>query len=428
LAIIAGARTPFAKAFGVLADRPADELGRIAVEGVLHESGLAPADVDEVVFGNVAGPPEASNVSRVIALRGGIPWDRPAQTVNRNCASGMEALFTAWQTIGEGRAGVMVAGGTESMSNVPFLWDARMQKWLLKFFRAKGWKKGSLLAGLRPHFFRPVPALEVGLTDPICGLNMGQTAEVLAREFAISRAEQDAFALRSHQRATAAWQRCFFKGEVVTVPALKGKDNAVEKDVGPRENQSLAALEKLPPMFDRRGGSVTAGNSCQITDGAAAIVVMPAAQARSAGLEPLGYVRDYAIAGCDPGRMGLGPVFAMHKLFKKTGRSLRDFDLFEINEAFAVQVLACLKALASPEFTKQALGESQPLGELDPERLNVNGGAIALGHPVGASGMRLVITLLRALRERGQRRGLASLCVGGGQGAAVWLETELSNS
>jgi acetyl-CoA C-acetyltransferase/acetyl-CoA acyltransferase len=428
LAIITGARTPFAKAFGVLADRPADELGRIAVEGVLHESRLAPADVDEVVFGNVAGPPEASNVSRVIALRAGIPWDRPAQTVNRNCASGMEALFTAWQTIGEGRASVMVAGGTESMSNVPFLWDARMQKWLLKFFRAKGWKKGSLLSGLRPSFFRPVPALEVGLTDPICGLNMGQTAEVLAREFAISRAEQDAFALRSHQRATAAWQRCFFKGEVVPVPSLKGKDNAVDKDVGPRENQSLAALEKLPPMFDRRGGSVTAGNSCQITDGAAAIVVMPATQARSAGLKPLGYVRDYAIAGCDPGRMGLGPVFAMHKLFKKTGRSLRDFDLFEINEAFAVQVLACLKALASPEFTKQALGESQPLGELDPERLNVNGGAIALGHPVGASGMRLVITLLRALRERGERRGLASLCVGGGQGAAVWLETELSDS
>jgi acetyl-CoA C-acetyltransferase/acetyl-CoA acyltransferase len=322
----------------------------------------------------------------------------------------------------------MVAGGTESMSNVPFLWDVRMQKWLLKFFRAKGWKKGSLLAGLRPGFFRPIPALEVGLTDPTCGLNMGQTAEVLAREFAISRAEQDAFALRSHQRATAAWQRCFFKGEVVPVPSRKGKDAAVEKDVGPRENQSLAALEKLPPMFDRRGGSVTAGNSCQITDGAAAIVVMPAERARSAGLKPLGYVRDYTIAGCDPSRMGLGPVFAMHNLFKKTGLSLRNFDLFEINEAFAAQVLACLKALASAEFTKEALGEPQPLGELDPERLNVHGGAIALGHPVGASGMRLVITLLRALRERGQHRGLASLCVGGGQGAAVWVETELSDS
>jgi len=428
LAIIAGARTPFAKAFGVLGDRPADELGRIAVEGALRESGLSPADIDEVVFGNVAGPPEASNVSRVIALRAGIPWDRPAHTVNRNCASGMEALFTAWQTIGEGRANVMVAGGTESMSNVPFLWDTRMQKWLLKFFRAKGWQKGSLLSGLRPSFFRPIPALEVGLTDPTCGLNMGQTAEVLAREFAISRGDQDAFALRSHQRATAAWQRCFFKGEVVPVPALKGKDNAVEKDVGPRENQSLAALEKLPPMFDRRGGSVTAGNSCQITDGAAAIVVMPAGRARSAGLTPLGYVRDYTIAGCDPSRMGLGPVFAMHKLFKKTRLALRDFDLFEINEAFAAQVLSCLKALASPEFTKPALGESQALGELDPERLNVHGGAIALGHPVGASGMRLVITLLRALRERGQRRGLASLCVGGGQGAAVWVETELSGS
>ncbi|MGE5192845.1 MAG: thiolase family protein [Deltaproteobacteria bacterium] len=424
LAIVAGVRTPFAKAFGALADRPADELGRIAVEGVLKLSGLTPADVGEVVFGNVAGPPEASNVARVIALRAGIPWDRPAHTVNRNCASGMEALFSAWQIVAEGRADVVVAGGTESMSNVPFLWEPRMQKWLIEFFRARGRKKVSLLAGLRPGFFRPVPALEVGLCDPTCGLSMGQTAEVLAREFAISRAEQDAFALRSHQRATAAWQRCFFKGEVVPVPSRTGQGDALDQDTGPRPNQSLAALEKLPPLFDRCRGSVTAGNSCPITDGAAAAVVMPVARARPAGLEPLGYLRDYAIAGCDPGRMGLGPVFAIHKLLRKTGLSLGDFELFEINEAFAAQVLACLKALASREFAKHALGESEPVGEIDPERLNVNGGAIALGHPVGASGTRLVITLLRALRERGQRRGLASLCVGGGQGVAVWVETE----
>jgi acetyl-CoA C-acetyltransferase/acetyl-CoA acyltransferase len=212
------------------------------------------------------------------------------------------------------------------------------------------------------------------------------------------------------------------------MPARTGQSEGIEKDIGPRENQSLAALEKLPPLFDRRGGSVTAGNSCQVTDGAAAAVVMPAERARSMGLEPLGYIRDYAIAGCDPGRMGLGPVFAIQKLFKKTGLSLSNFDLFEINEAFAVQVLACQKALASPEFAKHSLGEPAPLGEIDPERLNVNGGAIALGHPVGTSGTRLVITLLRALRERGQRRGLASLCVGGGQGAAVWVDTDLRDS
>jgi acetyl-CoA C-acetyltransferase/acetyl-CoA acyltransferase len=200
----------------------------------------------------------------------------------------------------------------------------------------------------------------------------------------------------------------------------------VEQDVGPRPNQSLEALTKLRPLFDRQRGTVTAGNSCPLTDGAAAMVVMSAEQARSMNLKPLGYVRDYAIAGCDPSRMGLGPVFAIHKLLKKSGLSLDDFELIEINEAFAGQVLACLAALASAEFAEHALGETRPIGVIDPERLNINGGAIALGHPVGASGARLIITLLRALREQGRRRGLASLCVGGGQGVAVWLETELS--
>ncbi len=426
LAIIAGVRTPFAKAFGALENRAADELGRVAALGALQRSGLAPADIDEVVFGNVAGPPEASNVSRVIALKAGFPWDKPAHTVNRNCASGMESLFSAWQIIREGRARVMLAGGTESMSNVPLLWDTRMRDWLLKLSRARGWRKGALLAKLRPGFFKPIPGLELGLTDPTCGLNMGQTAEVLAKEFAISRAEQDAFALRSHQRATAAWQRCFFKDEVVPLPAHDGRGDAVEQDVGPRPNQSLEALAKLRPIFDRQRGTVTAGNSCPLTDGAAAAIVMSAEHARSRNLQPLGYIRDYAIAGCDPSRMGLGPVFAIHRLLKKTGLSLDAFDLVEINEAFAAQVLACIKALASPEFANHALGDSQAIGVLDPQRLNINGGAIALGHPVGASGTRLIITLLRALREQGRRRGLASLCVGGGQGVAVWLETELS--
>jgi acetyl-CoA C-acetyltransferase/acetyl-CoA acyltransferase len=321
----------------------------------------------------------------------------------------------------------MLAGGTESMSNVPLLWDTRMRDWLLKLSRARGWKKGALLAKLRPAFFKPIPGLELGLTDPTCGLNMGQTAEVLAKEFAISRAEQDAFALASHQRATAAWQRCFFKDEVVPLPARDSRGENVEQDVGPRPNQSLEALAKLRPLFDRQRGTVTAGNSCPLTDGAAATIVMSADHARALNLKPLGYIRDYSIAGCDPSRMGLGPVFAIHKLLKKSGLSLGEFDLVEINEAFAAQVLACCKALSSPEFASHSLGETQAVGVIDPGRLNINGGAIALGHPVGSSGTRLVITLLRALREQGRRRGLASLCVGGGQGVAVWLETELSD-
>jgi acetyl-CoA C-acetyltransferase/acetyl-CoA acyltransferase len=300
-----------------------------------------------------------------------------------------------------------------------------MRDWLLRFSRKRGWKKAALAADLRPGFFRPISALEVGLTDPTCGLNMGQTAEVLAKEFAIPRDEQDEFALHSHQRTAAAWQRCFYQGEVVAVPARDGGQAGVERDVGPRANQSLVALAKLKPIFDRARGTVTAGNSCPITDGAAAVVVMSAEQARAEAREPLGFLRDYAIAGCDPRRMGLGPVFAIQKLLTQSGLSLDDFELFEINEAFAAQVLACLRALSSAEFAQDALGRDGPIGEIDPECLNMNGGAIALGHPVGASGTRLIITLLRALREQGKKRGLASLCVGGGQGVAVWVETEI---
>ncbi|MFO0826185.1 MAG: thiolase family protein [Gemmataceae bacterium] len=422
IAVLAGVRTPFAKAFGALANVPADQLGRVAVQGVITRAGMQPADIGEVVIGNVSGPPEASNVSRVIALRSGIPQDRIAHTVNRNCASGMESVFSAWHILAEGRSDVIVAGGTESMSNVPFLWNRKARDFFMEFSRAGiGGKLSLLLRRFRPSLLKPVPALELGLSDPTCGLNMGQTAEVLAKEFGISRLEQDEFAVRSHQRTAAAWKRGFFADEVVPVPADLTKGEAVTTDIGPRANQSLEALAKLKPIFDRKHGTVTAGNSCPITDGAAALVLTPAD--KLAGREPLGYIRDYAIAGCDPKRMGLGPVFAIHKLLKKTGMKLADFDLVEINEAFAVQVLACKQAMASDEFARRELNDSRAVGVLDMDKLNVNGGAISLGHPVGTSGTRLILTLLRALRERGLKRGLASLCVGGGQGAAVWLET-----
>jgi acetyl-CoA C-acetyltransferase/acetyl-CoA acyltransferase len=426
LAIVGGMRTPFAKAFTALEDVGAVELGRVAVEAALGSCGLTCGQVDEVVMGNIAGPPDAANVGRVIALRAGVPHDRPAHTVNRNCASGMESVFSAWQIVREGRAEVVVAGGAESMSNVPLLWDERMRPWLMKFSKASMPNKLKLLGQLKPGFFKPVIALELGLTDPVCGLNMGETAEVLAKEFGITREAQDEFALESHRRATAAWERCFFEGEVTPVAIPDGKP--VVKDVGPRPQQSLEALQKLRPIFDPRGGTVTAGNSCQITDGAVALVVMPVDKAQSLGLEPLGYVRGIAVAGCDPRRMGLGPVFATHKLLQATGLTLSDFDLIEINEAFAAQVLACRAAMSSREFAERELGSSQPVGEIDPQRLNIHGGAIALGHPVGASGTRLILTLLRALKERGGQRGLATVCVGGGQGAAVWVQRTLEET
>lgn len=422
LAVVAGVRTPFAKAFTALTDVPADELGRVAVESAIARSGLSPNDVGEVVIGNVAGQADAANVARVIALRAGVPQDRPAHTVNRNCASGMESVFSAWQIIREGRADAVVAGGAESMSQVPLLWSREMQHWLLEFRKASAAKRLKLLARLKPRYFKPVFGLELGLTDPVCGLNMGETAEVLAKEFGISREQQDEFALKSHQRATAAWDRCFYKDEVAPVSA---GDERIEKDVGPRATQSREALAKLKPFFDPREGTITAGNSCPITDGAAALVLMPPDRAEALGREPLGYVRGYAVAGCDPRRMGLGPVYATHKLLQSSGLSLSDFDLLEINEAFAAQVLACLAAMSSKTFAERELDRSEAIGEIDPAQLNVHGGAIALGHPVGASGTRLILTLLRSLKESGLQRGLASLCVGGGQGAAVWVERTL---
>ena len=420
LAVVSGVRTPFVKAFGEFKDVTAVELGVVAVQEAVRLAGLDVNDVDEVVMGNVSGPADAANIARVIALQAGIPHDRPAHTVNRNCASGMESIISAWQSLNEGRADVIVAGGTESMSQVPLLWSQPMVEWLMNFRKARSiGQRLKLFTQLRPSFLKPIVALELGLTDPVCGLNMGETGEILAQEFHISRQRQDEFALMSHQRAASAWDRCFLGGETVT---FKRQDGTVfDQDIGFRPGQTITALQKLKPIFDREAGTITAGNSCPLTDGAAALVLMTAEKAASEGIEPLGYLHDYAIAGCDPKRMGLGPVYAMHRLLNQTNKKLNEYDLFEINEAFAAQVLACLEALESNPFCLQELGRDA-LGEIPLEKLNVNGGAIALGHPVGTTGTRLILTLLRALREKDLQMGIASLCVGGGQGAAIHIE------
>lgn len=425
LAILAGARTPQAKSFGALADMSAVQLSVHATQAALAKAHFAPEQVDELIMGNVAGPPDAANVARIIALQAGLPHDRIAHTVNRNCASGMEAIVNGWQAIQARRATIVVAGGTESMSKIPMLIAERTKAKLMAAARAKTWvARAQAYARLRPADLKPVLGVELGLTDPSCGLNMGQTAEVLADEFGISRAQQDAFALESHRRAVAASQRCFLSGEIAP---LKVGEQEIKSDVGPRAQQSLEQLAKLRPIF-RRDGTVTAGNSCPLTDGATSLVLCAeervAELTADSALQPLGYVSSYAIAGCDPRRMGLGPVFATAKLLAQTGVKMSDFQLIEINEAFAAQVLACQQAWASQSFAKEYLGRDTALGEIDPNKLNVNGGAIALGHPVGSSGARLVLTLLRALREGGHQRGLATLCVGGGQGFAMMLETQ----
>ncbi len=423
VAILDGVRSPFIKAGGRMRGVPADDLGAVVVRELLARGPITSADVGEVIFGNVGQPAHAANVARVIALKAGLPQDLVCHTVHHNCASGLQSITTAAQRIQSGDVQLAIAGGTESMSQVPLLLDQRLAMLLLDLSRSKSlFKRIRTLARLRPALLRPVPALMLGLTDPVCGLNMGQTAEVLAREFGIGRMEQDAFALESHRRAVAAAEAGRLAEEIISVIGPPDWSVALSADDGPRPNQSMEALQKLKPYFDRQAGTVTAGNSCPVTDGAAAVVLSSEEKAGSLGMKPLGFITGWAYAALDGKRMGLGPAHATARLLDHMGIGLDSFELIEMNEAFAAQVLANVRAFASPRFASEHLNRSAALGEIDPERLNVNGGAIALGHPVGCTGTRLVITLLRELRRRGLKRGLATLCVGGGQGAAVAVE------
>ena len=418
LVIVDGVRTPFCKMGTDLARLGADELGRTAVNALLTRTGLDPHRIDEVIFGCVGQPADAANVARVIALRAGIPEQVPAITVHRNCASGCEAVTQAYEKMVAGRGSIFVVGGTESMSQYPLLFKQSTAAKLAAFSKAKtvGRKLGAL-ASFRPSDFQPRIALQLGLTDPVCGLNMGETAEVLAREFGVTRAEQDEFALESHRRAVAARER--LSEEICPAYLSSG---VLDHDNGPRPNQTLEALAKLKPVFERKTGTVTAGNASQITDGAVALLVMSESKANELGFTPLGCLTGYSYAGCDPTRMGLGPVFAIHKAEAQTGLTLGQADLIEINEAFAAQVLAVLKAMESEKFARKVLRRDTPPGAVPREKLNVNGGAIALGHPVGATGARLILSSLKELKRRRAKRALVSLCVGGGQGAALWLE------
>jgi acetyl-CoA C-acetyltransferase/acetyl-CoA acyltransferase len=420
LVIVDGVRTPFSKAGTELAGFGADELGRIAVNALLTRTGLDPAFVDEVIFGCVAQPVDAANVARVIALRSGIPESVPAITVQRNCASGCEALTMAHEKMMAGRGEIFIVGGTESMSNIPLLFKQSTAMKFSRLSRARNLgQRLRSLAGFRPSDFQPRIGLLLGLTDPVCGMNMGETAEVLAREFGVTRADQDAFALQSNQSALAAREKL---ADEICPAFLAPKPTAVTKDNGPRDNQSLDALAKLKPVFDRRTGTVTAGNASQVTDGAVALLVMSEERAAKLGFTPLGALAGYAYAGCEPSRMGLGPVFAIARAEDECGLKLADADVIEINEAFAAQTIACMKSAESDKFARQHLRRERALGEIPMEKLNVNGGAIALGHPVGATGARVVLTSLKELHRRKAKRALISLCVGGGQGAALWLE------
>lgn len=423
IAIVEGTRTPFVKSWTVFEDIPAHKLGAIACRELLEITGLDPASVDEVIFGAVAQPVEASNVARVISLYAGIPKEKRAYTVSRNCASGFESVTSASEKIKCGLDEIVIAGGAESMSNVPFIFGKEISRIIVRLSKTKSaMGKLKLLSRLRPGHLKPVPGLLLGLTDTVCGLNMGQTAEIITKELGITRKEQDEFALMSHKKAFAGREK--LREEIVPViPAPKFKA-AVEDDTGVRENQNMKDLSKLRPYFDRHTGTVTVGNACQVTDGASALLVMDEEKARRMGYTPLGYIRSYDYVGVDPRKMGLGPAYAIPAALEKANLTLNDMDLIEINEAFAGQVLACVKLLASKDFAKENFGLSDPIGQIDMQKLNVNGGAIALGHPVGTTGARLLLTLLKEMKRRSSKFGLASLCVGGGQGGAIVMERQ----
>jgi acetyl-CoA acetyltransferase family protein len=420
IVVVEGLRTPYTRAGTLLKDVPAQELARQVTFELLARTGVEPESVDHVVFGNIAQPADAVNLARVASLRAGVPSRVPAYTVNRLCGSGLQAIADGADRIAAGEAETVVAGGVESMSNIPFLYTRESQEIFTEVFSARDLpKRLAAAARFRPRHFKPEIGLQQGLTDAVCGLNMGETAEVLAKEHGITREQQDEFALRSHRRVTLARDK--LAEEIVPVPVPPRYEEMATQDNGVRENQSLEALAKLRPYFDRKFGTVTAGNSSQITDGGAATLLMSAEAARARGLRPLGRIRGIAFAGLEPERMGLGPAVATPIALKRAGVAWKDIGLVEINEAFAAQCLAVAKVFPSAAWHAR-YGTDGPIGEIDWERANVNGGAIALGHPVGSSANRLVTTLLKEMRRRGTPLGLATMCIGGGQGGAVVLE------
>lgn len=420
--IIDGRRTPQLKARGVPGPLHAADLAHAAARALLLDLQLDPGRIDELVLGCVAPGPDEANIARVLGLRLGCGERTPAWTVQRNCASGMQALDSAAQSIRAGRSQLVLAGGAEAMSHHPVLLNDLMVTWLAAWSKARTLAaRGRLLTRLSARHLRPVIGLLRGLTDPVVGISMGQTAEELAVRFAVDREAMDRYALRSHQRLAAARADGALDQEIVPLYAHDGQ--VYLQDDGLRADSSLEQLARLRPVFDRIGGSVTAGNSAQVSDGAAVLLLASAAAVAKHHLPVLGRIVDTQWAGLAPQYMGLGPVYAMAPILQRQGLATADIDHWEINEAFAAQVLACLAAWQDDAFARQELGLSEPFDAIDAERLNPHGGGISLGHPVGASGARIVLHLLHSLRRNGARRGIASLCIGGGQGGAMLLES-----
>ncbi|MCP5144984.1 MAG: acetyl-CoA C-acetyltransferase [Gammaproteobacteria bacterium] len=419
--LVDGARTPFIKAGSGPGPFATADLAVLAGRSLLARQPFAPDQLDQVIAGCVMPGPDEANIGRVVALRLGCGNRVPAWTVQRNCASGMQSIDSARKAIGYGEADLVLAGGMEAMSHAPVLWGPEMVTWLGKWSAARSaMARVKLLTQIRPAFLVPVIGLLRGLTDPIVGLSMGQTAEILARRFGITRAMMDEFAVASHLRSVAALEAGHLD-ELVTL--YDGRGTVYDHDSGVRPDSAVDKLGRLKPVFDREFGNVTAGNSSQITDGASWVLLVSEEAVSKHGLQPMARVLDCHWAGLDPSQMGLGPVYAATPLLQRNQLTLDQIDYWEINEAFAAQVLACIAAWQDRTFCIEELGLPGALGTIDTDRLNVDGGAIAVGHPVGASGNRITLHLAKVLQRQRARLGIAAICIGGGQGGAMLLET-----
>jgi acetyl-CoA C-acetyltransferase len=382
-----------------------------------------PSDLDEVILGCAAPSPDETNIGRMVALRLGCGNKVPGWTVMRNCASGMQAIDSAIANIQCGRSELVLAGGVDALSRAPLLYSDAMVRWFagMMSMRSAG-QKAQHFTRLSPGaLLSPVIGLMKGLTDPVVGLLMGQTAENLAWKFGIDRKQMDEFAVRSHQRALAGRTAGHF-GEIV--PVVDGKGNVYAEDDGVRADASMAGMAKLKPFFDKKYGNITAANSSQITDGAAWVLLASEEAVKKWNLKPLGRIVDSEWAGLAPEQMGLGPVHATTPILQRNGLTLADVDYWELNEAFAAQVLGCQAAWQDEAYCREQLDLPGAYGAIDEARLNVDGGAVSFGHPVGASGARIVLHLLHVLRRNNARRGVATICIGGGLGGAMLLETE----
>ncbi len=420
--VVDGARTPFLKAKTGLGPFTGSDLAVHAGRALLVRQPFEPTAFDEVILGAALPSADEANIARVVSLRLGCGEKVPAWTVMRNCASGMQALDSACVNIVAGRASLVLAGGTDAMSHAPLLFGPAMVNWLAQWYAAKGvGERAALAARFRLSHLAPVIAILRGLTDPVVKLSMGSTAEIVAKRFGITRTMMDEYAVESHRRLAFAQDN----GHMSEIEPMYGPDGTVyAADDGLRRDSSVEKLARLKPVFDRTYGNVTAGNSSQVTDGAAMLVLAADEVVREYGLKPLGRIVDTHWGALDPSEMGLGPVHAITPLLMRNRLGWDDIDAVEINEAFAAQVLGCLAAWESAEYCREHFGLDRPFGRLDRAKLNVDGGAIALGHPIGASGARVVLHVLKVLERTGGKRGVASLCIGGGQGGAMLVERD----